>query len=114
MKNCSLKLDLQAEFEAKGGHAYIGNDAWAHLEEEAGGIMATFIERYVRIPISEISAFEVEMNGDTERKRLRLLDLEARMIEGNIVFKIGDHERFITRVEDATLSDDGSAPNDEQ
>lgn len=106
--------DLQAEFEAKGGHAYIGDDAWAHLEKEAGGIMATFIERYVRTPIAEISAFEVEMDGNTERKRLRLLDLEARMIEGNLVFKIGNHERFITRVEDATLSDDGSAPNDEQ
>ena len=106
--------DLQAQFAAKGGHAYIGNDAWAHLEEEAGGIMATFIERYVRIPISEISAFEVEIDGDPERKQLRLLDLEARMIQGNVVLKIGNHERFVTRVEDARLLDDGSAPNDEQ
>lgn len=106
--------DLQAEFEAKGGHAYIGDAAWAHLEEEAGGIMATFIERYVRTPISEISSFEVEVDGDTDRKRLRLLDLEARMVEGDIIFKIGEHERLIARVEDATLSDDGSTPNDEQ
>jgi len=106
--------ELQAEFEAKGGHAYVGNDAWAHLEEEAGGIMATFIERYVRTPISEISAFEVEMDGGAERKRLRLLDLEARVIDGDVVFKIGNYERFITRVEDATLGDDGSASNDEQ
>jgi hypothetical protein len=104
---------LQAEFEAKGGHAYIGDDAWAHLENEAGGIMATFIERYVRTPISAISAFEVEMDGGTDRKRLRLLDLEARMIEGDLVFKIGDHERLIARIEDATLSDDRPTPNDE-
>jgi hypothetical protein len=96
-----------------GGTAYIGNDAWVHLEEEAGGIMATFIERYVRMPISEISAFEAEIDGDTERKQIRLLNLEARLIEGNIMFKIGDHERFIARVENAALSDDGSELNDE-
>ena len=106
--------DLQAEFEAKGGHAYIGDAAWTHLEEEAGGIMATFIERYVREPISAISAYEVEVVGDTERKRLRLLDLGARMVEGGIVFNIGNHERVIARVGDATLSDDGSPPDDEQ
>jgi len=106
--------DLQAEFEAKGGHAYIGDAAWTHLEEEAGGIMATFIERYVRTPISEISSFEVEVDGGADRKRLRLLDLEARMVEGDIIFKIGEHERLIARVEDATLLDDGSTPNDEQ
>jgi hypothetical protein len=105
--------DLQAEFEARGGHAYIGDAAWAHLENEAGGIMATFIEQYVRTPISAISALEIEVDGDTDRNRLRLLDLEARMVEGNLVFKIGKHERFIARVEDATLSDDGSMPNDE-
>ena len=106
--------DLQAEFEAKGGHAYIGNAAWAHLEEEAGGIMATFIERYVRTPISAISSFEVEVEGDTDRKRLKLLDLEVRMNEGEIIFKIGPHERFIARAEDATLSDDRSTSIDEQ
>lgn len=106
--------DLQAEFEAKGGHAYIGDAAWTHLEEEAGGIMATFIERYVRKPISAISSFEVEVDGETDRKRLKLLDLEARMVEGDIIFKIGEHERFIARVEDALLTDDGSTPNEEQ
>lgn len=105
--------DLQAQFEAKGGHAYIGDDAWAHLEEEAGGIMATFIERYVRTPISEISAFEVEKDEGAESKRLRLLGLEARLSEGNIVFKIGNHERVIARVEDSSLMDDGAALNDE-
>jgi hypothetical protein len=105
---------LQAQFEAKGGHAYIGDDAWAHLEEEAGGIMATFIERYVRIPISKISAFEVGMGGDTEQKYLRLLDFEARMIEGDIVLKIGNHEHFISRVEDAALLNDESELSDEE
>ena len=76
--------------------------------------MATFIERYVREPISAISAYEVEVVGDTEKKRLKLLDLSARMVEGDIVFNIGSHERLIARAEDATLSDDGSSLDDEQ
>ena len=105
--------DLQAEFEAKGGHAYIGDAAWAHLKEEAGGIMAKFIERYVRTPISAISYFEENMDGETNRKRIRLLDLGARMVDGDIIFKIGGHERFIARVEDVTLSDDGLMQDDE-
>jgi hypothetical protein len=94
--------ELQAAFEARGGLAYIGDAAWAHLEAAAGGVMATFIERYVRIPISVISDFEGE--GDT--KHLKLLDLEARLIAGNVVFKIGPHERLITRAEDKELAND--------
>lgn len=103
--------DLQAAFEAMGGHAFIGDAAWAHLESEAGGIMAAFIERYVRTPIAAISAFEVEETGEPNLKRIRLLDLEARLVNGDLVFKIGDHERLIARAEDATLSSEES--NDE-
>jgi hypothetical protein len=97
--------DLQAQFEGKGGHAYIGEAAWSHLAEEAGGILAKFIEKYVRIPISEISTFESVLDDTTEHKRLRLLDLEARIIEGNLMLKFGNHERFIKRLEDISLSE---------
>jgi hypothetical protein len=41
------------------------------------------------------------------------VDLEARMVEGDLVLKIEDHERLKTRVEGAALSDDGSTSNDE-
>ena len=71
--------------------------------------MATFIERYVRTPISAISAFEVE--GDP--KRLKLLDLEARLVSGNVIFKIGTHKRLIVRAEDKTLADDEPMLSDE-
>lgn len=93
--------DLQAAFESKGGLAYIGDAAWAHLEAAAGGILATFIEKYVRRPITAISAFE---SGEAT-KRLKLLNFEASLVAGNVVFKIGTHERLITRAEDATLAD---------
>lgn len=104
--------DLEAEYNSKGGRAYIGEAAWSHLEEEAGGIMATFIEKYVRKPLTEISAFEQAVNGD-EKKCLRLLDLNARIINGDISLKIGSHERLITRQEDSSLADDESEQQEE-
>lgn len=46
--------DLAQEFRKYEGRALIGDDAWKHIEEEGGGTMATFIEKYVRRPIQEI------------------------------------------------------------
>jgi hypothetical protein len=36
--------DLKAAFEQYNGRAYIGDDAWRHIETEAGPTMATFVE----------------------------------------------------------------------
>jgi hypothetical protein len=49
--------DLRKEFEQFGGQAYIGNEAWLHLETEAGPSMATFIEKYVRRPIADVDTY---------------------------------------------------------
>lgn len=105
--------DLKAEFEAHGGRAYIGEDAWTHLEDEAGAVMAIFIERYVRRPILAVSALEMESSGDAAQKRILLLDLEARMLDGSIVLRIGGQRRVIARLEDTALSDAESSANDE-
>ncbi|GAB1385748.1 hypothetical protein MASR1M59_08960 [Melaminivora sp.] len=105
--------ELQAEFEAKGGHAYIGDAAWTHLEEEAGGVMATFIERYVRKPISEISSFDLEVDEEVNGRRIKLLDFEARLVDGSIIFKIGKYERLVARVENENFINDEPSPNEE-
>ncbi|WP_306226414.1 hypothetical protein [Bosea beijingensis] len=47
--------DLSAAFVAAGGSVYIGQDAWAHLEQRAGPTMAVFLETYVRRPVANIS-----------------------------------------------------------
>lgn len=48
----SAKLtELARTFANAGGHSFIGDAAWAHLEETAGVSMARFIERYVRLPL---------------------------------------------------------------
>lgn len=104
---------LQAAFEAKGGHAFIGEAAWAHLEGEAGGIMATFIEQYVRRPVTAISAFETIVEGEPPNRHLHLLDLEARSLEGVILFRVGTHERQIQRQEDMSLSQDETGNTDD-
>lgn len=98
---------LKAVYEANGGHAFIGDEAWGHLEDEAGAVMARFIEKYVRAPVTDISRFEKIVNGDPTKKKLQLLDLGARASAGEIKITLGSHERIISRREDLSLADDG-------
>ncbi len=98
--------DLQSAYEARGGHAYLGDAAWQHLEDEAGETMARFIEKYVRRPIKEISMFEQEQDAQG-RKRLNLLPLQASYAPDQLTFKVGDSERRIARHEDPNLTDGG-------
>lgn len=96
--------ELQAAFRHHGGEAYIGDDAWGHLEDEAGATMANFIERYVRRPVSEISAFETALANDPTRRGLVLLNLAARLDGSQLSIRLGDHERTIERNEDPSLA----------
>jgi hypothetical protein len=47
---------LMEAFEGKGGRVFVGNNAWEHIDREAGPIMAIFIDKYVRSPISDLLA----------------------------------------------------------
>jgi hypothetical protein len=87
--------DLQAAYRRAGGDAYIGDEAWKHLESEAGPTMAAFIERYVRQPVRAVS--DVAFG---------LLDLMARMEGDSLTLSVGGYERRIERHEDPTLGDD--------
>jgi hypothetical protein len=53
--------DLKQAFDAVGGRALIGDEAWHHLEAEAGPTMATFVENYVRRPLAEIDQFASDL-----------------------------------------------------
>ena len=51
------KLDeLRKVFLENNGLVFIGDEAWQHLDAEAGPTMATFLEKYVRKPISDLPA----------------------------------------------------------
>jgi hypothetical protein len=94
--------DLIAEYKNVGGEAYIGDEAWRHLEEEAGKTMAKFIEQYVRKPIVEL-----------DNHCSKLLDLSIKS-EDDESFQVvlgddKDPERYvwdIPRSVDITLSED--------
>lgn len=102
---------LQDAYRAAGGHAYVGDAAWSHLEDEAGETMASFIERYVRIPVASVSSFEKIIEGDAGKRNLILQDLHAKLEGSNLTISLGGHQRRIERHEDQNLADeeDGSA-----
>ncbi|WP_213772061.1 hypothetical protein [Bradyrhizobium sp. dw_78] len=93
--------DLKAAFEAAQGIAFIGDAAWDHLENEAGSVMATFVERYVRKPISQLDQFAPT-----------LLDLNASASPDRrtFIFRFGKngekHEWLIDRLEKPELATD--------
>lgn len=96
---------LQKAFEAKGGRAYLGEEAWEHLEAQAGDVMSRFIEKYVRRPIEDISRFETEHESGGNRKQIDLLDLHASYQRDQIVLQLGEYTRNIKRREDLALSE---------
>lgn len=103
---------LQAAYRRVGGECYVGDDAWQHLEEKAGPTMAAFIEKYVRRPIGEVSAFERLVGEDPKRRSLVLLDL-ATKLEGSLLsISLGNFERRIERHEDPSLATDNEVSDE--
>lgn len=85
--------DLASAFRAAGGEAFTGDDAWIHLEDEAGETMAAFIELYVRGPIREISTYDGQLLNFSSTRRP----------DGNIEIALGTSTRLIARHESAEL-----------
>lgn len=82
------KLDeLVKVFLREGGQAYVGNDAWQHLDEAAGDTMSVFLDRYVRRPMQSLLDEAPE----------RLPDLTASMASDSITIRVGDDELRIVR-----------------
>ncbi|MCF5747795.1 hypothetical protein [Pseudomonas tremae] len=104
--------DLQAAYRRVGGECYVGDDAWRHLEDEAGSTMAAFIEKYVRQPVAEISAFERIVDGDPKRRNLVLLNLATKLEGNQLSISLGDFVRRIERHEDPSLSSEGDGEDD--
>ncbi len=98
---------LQAAYREAGGTAYVGDVAWGHLEEEAGATMASFIERYVRVPVASVSSFENSIEGDVVKRRLILQDLHAKLEGNELTITLGGHQHRIERHEDPSLETEG-------
>lgn len=90
--------DLTAAYQKVGGAAFIGNDAWIHLEQRSGPTMTIFIEKYVRPPIDSINFTTSELNS---------LKISASNNSRYFDIFIGDKIiRRISRCEDANLASD--------
>lgn len=74
---------ISDEYRKYGGNAYVGNDAWDHLEEKAGETMSEFIERYVRGPVSKI---------DENEGLLEELAIGFDEGNGSVIVTIGDEK----------------------
>ncbi len=48
--------ELRNAFIGHGGQAHVGEDAWTHLESEAGSTMGAFIKKYIRAPLDDLIA----------------------------------------------------------
>ena len=97
----SSRLDeLMAAFRAVGGEAHVGAAAWEHIEQRSGPVMATFVEKHVRLPISCMDAHMGE-----------LLDLRIAADDQHRSFRIDLGDAFswkIARRENPALEEEQS------
>lgn len=52
--------ELSDKYLACGGAFYHGEEAWRHMEQEAGEVISVFIERYIKPAIQGISEVEID------------------------------------------------------
>lgn len=52
--------ELSEKYLSCGGAFYHGEDAWNHMEQEAGAVVSVFIEKYIKPAIQGIEEVEIE------------------------------------------------------
>ena len=73
------KLDqLTSVFHQHNGKAYVGRDAWRHLGSAAGSTMKSFLDKYIREPISDV----------LENSPQSLPELSLRMTESSFEMRL--------------------------
>jgi hypothetical protein len=87
-------VELTEAFHKAKGDVYLGEAAWCHLEEAAGHVMATFLEKYVKEPIAVFLQASYQ----------QLPDLTLRSTTGRIMISIGSETLMIHRHESASLA----------
>lgn len=71
---------LRRAYEAAGGSAYIGDSAWEHIEERSGSVMALFVEKYLRGPLTSLLQHEPDRDA--------LPSIEFSMLNRQIMISI--------------------------
>jgi hypothetical protein len=95
--------ELARVFRDAGGEVFIGDDAWTHLEEQAGQVMAMFIERYVRTPLATLLAAAPD---ELQAMTVSLVN------DGNVEFRVGAERLLIVRGPADVAPEDDEMPDD--
>lgn len=78
--------DLVSEYEKRSGAAYTGDAAWSHIENAAGAVMASFIERYVKAPLLEVATAHDE-----------LMPIKLQYTKNQVLLEVGDTPLILDR-----------------
>jgi len=87
-------LELADAFVEAKGEVYLGLAAWAHLEEAAGPVMSTFLDKHVK------DALGIVLGASHEAIKPIAIHLEA----GHLIFTLGDEVVDILRDESPMLA----------
>jgi len=87
-------LELADAFFEANGEVYLGDAAWGHLEEAAGAVMATFLDKYVKNPIADV----------LQSSPYNLPDFTLKSSPGKITLFIGNETLEINRHESPSLA----------
>lgn len=87
--------ELKEKFASHGGHSYVGDEAWEHLEGEAVAPLDLFLERYVRQPLDAVFRAGLDIDGAGA-----LSDLSLKLSGGRFEFTVSGHDAIsIQRLE---------------
>ena len=79
--------ELQNAFLRADGRIFVGEQAWQHMDDESGEIMSTFIKKYIRPPLLEM----------TKRDDDELMDIHLSWVDEEIVIQSSDESYKIQR-----------------
>ncbi len=101
--NSTKLTGLRAAFRKQGGKAYVGDEAWSHLENRAGSTMGVFLEKYVRRTLKEL----------LKESSTELPEFSVRKWKNRLILQIGDEKMEIDRAENSRLDEVSTDFNDE-
>jgi hypothetical protein len=94
--------ELAAIFKEHKGRVFIGDEAWKHLEDQAGPTMAAFIEKYVRRPLKDL----LDSTDDA------LPTMSVAEQGRAITIKVGEETLKINRYDAEEQEEDAELPED--
>ena len=100
--NPKLTELVKAFSAVNGGKAYVGPEAWQHLEDQAGETMATFIERYVHDPMQSL----------LKETPTELPDITLRMTNDTLSVEVGGEILKVARAKKTIPASDDVLPDD--